>query len=109
MHGAVGTALGGVCTIVGEPQNLLIATKANWDFMEFFWRMARVTMPLLFFGLLSCVLIEKLKIFGYGAQLSDTLRNKIIDNAKELEQKRTPLQKLHLIIEAILGLSLIHI
>ncbi len=93
MHGAVRTALGGVCTIVGEPQNLLIATKANWDFMEFFWRMAPVTMPVLFFGLLSCVLIEKLKIFGYGAQLSDTLRNKIIDNAKELEQKRTPLQK----------------
>jgi len=25
MHGAVGTALGGVCTLVGEPQNLLIA------------------------------------------------------------------------------------
>jgi NhaB family Na+:H+ antiporter len=23
MHGAVGTALGGVCTIVGEPQNLI--------------------------------------------------------------------------------------
>ena len=79
MHGAVGTALGGVCTIVGEPQNLLIATKANWDFMEFFWRMAPVTMPVLLFGLLSCVLIEELKIFGYGAQLSHTLRNKIID------------------------------
>tara|TARA_B100001029_G_scaffold97821_1_gene80439 strand:- start:2191 stop:3654 length:1464 start_codon:yes stop_codon:yes gene_type:complete len=107
MHGAVGTALGGVCTIVGEPQNLLIATKANWDFMEFFWRMAPVTMPVLLFGLLSCVLIEKLKIFGYGAQLSHTLRSKIITNAKEIELKRTPLEKLHLIIEAILGICLI--
>ena len=107
MHGAVGTALGGVCTIVGEPQNLLIATKANWDFMEFFWRMAPVTMPVLLFGLLSCVLIEKLRIFGYGAQLSHTLRNKIIINAKEIELKRTPLEKLHLIIEAILGICLI--
>src|SRR5690606_33258759 len=27
MHGVVGTALGGVCTLVGEPQNLLIAEK----------------------------------------------------------------------------------
>ena len=35
MHGAVGTALGGVCTLVGEPQNLLIADKAGWEFMEF--------------------------------------------------------------------------
>ncbi len=32
MHGAVGTALGGVCTLVGEPQNLLIAQKAGWGF-----------------------------------------------------------------------------
>jgi NhaB family Na+:H+ antiporter len=32
MHGAVGTALGGVCTLVGEPQNLLIADKAGWEF-----------------------------------------------------------------------------
>ena len=37
MHGAVGTALGGVCTIVGEPQNLLIANIAGWDFMTFFY------------------------------------------------------------------------
>ena len=75
--------------------------------MEFFWRMAPVTMPVLLFGLLSCVLIEKLRIFGYGAQLSHTLRNKIIINAKEIELKRTPLEKLHLIIEAILGICLI--
>ena len=34
MHGAVGTALGGVCTLVGEPQNLLIATIAGWEFVE---------------------------------------------------------------------------
>ena len=33
MHGAVGTALGGVCTIVGEPQNLLIGERLGWEFM----------------------------------------------------------------------------
>ena len=31
MHGAVGTALGGVCTTLGEPQNLLIAERGGWD------------------------------------------------------------------------------
>ena len=35
MHAAVGTALGGVCTTVGEPQNLLIASYTGWNFMEF--------------------------------------------------------------------------
>ena len=53
MHSVVGTALGGVCTIVGEPQNLLIATKADWDFIEFFIRMAPVTMPVLFLACLA--------------------------------------------------------
>ena len=48
MHGAVGTALGGVCTTVGEPQNLVIAGKAGWDFMEFFFQMAPITMPILY-------------------------------------------------------------
>ena len=47
MHGAVGTALGGVCTLVGEPQNLLIATVAGWDFKTFFLNMAPITMPVL--------------------------------------------------------------
>ena len=45
MHGAVGTALGGVCTLVGEPQNLLIAGVAGWDFIQFFTLMAPVSMP----------------------------------------------------------------
>ena len=47
MHAAVGTALGGVTTIVGEPQNVLIADRMGWVFMEFFYRMAPVTMPVL--------------------------------------------------------------
>ena len=29
MHAGVGTALGGVMTMVGEPQNLIIAEQAN--------------------------------------------------------------------------------
>ena len=66
MHGAVGTALGGVCTLVGEPQNLLIAEKAGWSFAEFFMRMAPITIPVLIAGLCTCVFLEVTKLFGYG-------------------------------------------
>ena len=107
MHGAVGTALGGVCTIVGEPQNLLIADKANWEFMEFFMRMAPVTMPVLVAGLISCLLIERFKVFGYGHQLSETLRSKIVESAEKDDAERTNIQKIHLVIEALLGICLI--
>ncbi|MDA8739418.1 sodium/proton antiporter, partial [Luminiphilus sp.] len=74
MHGAVGTALGGVCTLVGEPQNLLIATVAGWDFVEFFLLMAPITMPVLAAGLLTCLLLEQTKILGYGAELPPRVR-----------------------------------
>ena len=54
MHGAVGTALGGVTTLVGEPQNLLIAKVMGWEFVEFFMRMAHISMPVLVVGLVTC-------------------------------------------------------
>lgn len=38
MLGAIGTALGGVCTLIPEPQYLL--GKATWNFFEFFIRMS---------------------------------------------------------------------
>lgn len=37
MHAGVGTALGGVMTMVGEPQNLIIAKAAGWHFGDFFF------------------------------------------------------------------------
>ena len=45
MHGAVGTAIGGVTTQVGEPQNLLIAKQAEWQFGQFFLEVAPVSLP----------------------------------------------------------------
>ena len=74
MHAAVGTALGGVCTTVGEPQNLLIASKVGWDFSTFFVNMAPVTMPVLAAGLLTCILLESTSWFGYGAKLPESVR-----------------------------------
>ena len=107
MHGAVGTALGGVCTLVGEPQNLLIAERAGWHFMEFFMRMAPVTMPVLICGLITCVLLEKLKWFGYGAQLSETVAKILTEYDSEQEANRDAEVNAKLISQAIVGVILI--
>src|SRR5919107_1121209 len=69
MHASVGTALGGVMTQVGEPQNLLIAKHADWSFVEFFLRMAPVSLPVLAVGLVTCGIVEKMRWFGYGTSL----------------------------------------
>ncbi len=107
MHGAVGTALGGVCTLVGEPQNLLIAEKAGWNFVEFFIYMAPVTMPVLAAGLITCVLLEKVKIAGYGMTLPDSVRSVLEDYAEEEAKKRTPRDTASLIVQALAAAILV--
>jgi NhaB family Na+:H+ antiporter len=100
MHGAVGTALGGVCTLVGEPQNLLIGELAGWGFGEFFVRMAPVSIPVFIVGLFTCVAVEKMKLLGYGAQLPVAAR-RILEAYDELEDsKRTPRQTAALVTQA---------
>lgn len=107
MHGAVGTALGGVCTTVGEPQNLLIANQVSWEFVEFFLRMAPVTMPVLAVGLTTCVLLEQLGRFGYGSALPDPVR-KILEEYDQEEQKsRSDLARARLVIQAIAAILLV--
>jgi len=107
MHGAVGTALGGVCTMVGEPQNLLIATKIGWNFMEFFTKMAPVTMPVLFCGLSTCILLEKTRTFDYGTELPNSVRNILETFAAEESSKRTAKDNVALTVQAIVAISLV--
>ena len=107
MHGAVGTALGGVCTLVGEPQNLLIATVADWDFVKFVTIMAPVTMPVLFSGLATCMLLEISGKFGYGAQLPDAVRHVLEEFQAREEARRINRTRARLMIQAVVALILV--
>lgn len=107
MHGAVGTALGGVCTLVGEPQNLLIGEVAGWEFIEFFVRVAPVSMPVLVIGLLTCVAVEKFSVLGYGAQLPDAARHILEEYDRREDERRTPKQVAALIVQGLVVVFLI--
>jgi len=107
MHGLVGTALGGVCTLVGEPQNLLIGERMGWDFIEFFLRMAPITIPVLFLGLLTTIFLETTKTFGFGEKLPDVVRVIIENYTKEQDEQRTAHQKYNLIIQVVAAILLI--
>lgn len=107
MHAAVGTALGGVMTQVGEPQNLLIAKQAEWDFVEFFVRVAPVSVPVLIVGLLTCILLERTRSFGYGVQLPASVRHVLADYDAEQARKRTSRDVAILIVQAITAVFLI--
>ncbi len=107
MHGVVGTALGGVCTLVGEPQNLLIGEKMGWEFIEFFIRMTPITMPVLVCGVITTVFLEATGLFGYGAKLPEVARVIIENYTEEENKKRTNKQRFNLIIQAVAVVFLI--
>ena len=107
MHGAVGTALGGVCTLVGEPQNLLIAEKMGWHFVEFFVQMAPITIPTLIAGLICCAAMELTGWFGYGAKIPENVRSVLSEFDAEQNEKRTSRDNAKLVIQAIGALVLI--
>lgn len=107
MHGAVGTALGGVTTLVGEPQNLLLAQVAGWEFMEFFMRMAPVSMPVFVVGLLTCMAVERFKILGYGAEMPLAARRILEEFDRVEDAKRTSSQKAAIIMQVVVALFLV--
>ncbi|MFY7928114.1 MAG: sodium/proton antiporter NhaB [Oligoflexus sp.] len=107
MHGAVGTALGGVCTLVGEPQNLLIGTVAGWDFQTFFLKVAPVSLPVLVAGLTTTVLLEKFKVFGYGTQMPTRIYE-ILQNVQTSQRhQRNSGTTIALIVQAIVAAGIV--
>jgi NhaB family Na+:H+ antiporter len=107
MHAGIGTALGGVMTMVGEPQNLIIAKHVEWDFITFYLRMAPVTIPVFLCGLVICFLVEKFKVFGYGAELPDTVRQVLTEHDKKMSAKRSKKEQAQLIVQGLIGIWLI--
>jgi NhaB family Na+:H+ antiporter len=107
MHAAVGTALGGVCTLVGEPQNLIIGKVAGWEFVEFVIRMAPVTMPVLVVGLATCLALEITGWFGYGAELSPPVRKVLTEFQRHTDQSRSLRERCALVMQGLAAFVLI--
>ncbi|WP_439256897.1 sodium/proton antiporter NhaB [Lonepinella sp. BR2271] len=107
MHAAVGTALGGVMTMVGEPQNLIIAEQSGWQFIEFFFRMSPVTIPVLCLGIATCVLVEKFSLFGYGTKLPRKVWSVLAKFDRNQETKMTAQDKVKLWVQVFVGVWLI--
>lgn len=107
MHGAVGTALGGVMTLVGEPQNLLIGHEMGWDFITFFIKVAPVSLPVFGVGILTCLAVERWRLFGYGQVLPGSVRAILEERAREAAGARTAREKAALVVMAVAALLLV--
>lgn len=107
MHAAVGTALGGVTTLVGEPQNLLIGKEAGWQFLEFFTRVAPVSLPVLGAGLLTCLVLESTGWFGYGTELGPAVRRILEEHERRADESRTRRAKVALVVQGLAACILV--
>jgi Na+:H+ antiporter, NhaB family len=107
MHGAIGTTIGGVCTLVGEPQNLLIGKEAGWEFMRFAIEMAPVTLPALFAGFATCLLVERFALFGYGSSMPAAARLILQEFERSESARMTPRHRQVIVVQGIIAIVLV--
>jgi NhaB family Na+:H+ antiporter len=107
MHALVGTALGGVATLVGEPQNLLIGSTVGWDFGQFLVHVAPVSVPVIVVGLLLCALLERLRWFGYGARLPEPVRGVMERWDRQQSAGRDSRARARLLVQALTAVVLV--
>jgi NhaB family Na+:H+ antiporter len=69
--------------------------------------MAPITMPVFFAGIITCVLIEKFSIAGFGNQLPSNIRGIFNDYAVYRNENITSKDKAELFIEIIVALFLV--
>jgi NhaB family Na+:H+ antiporter len=107
MHAAIGAALGGMTTQVGQPQNLLIAAQAEWNFGEFFMHSAPAALPVVIVGLFMCVMVERLRWFGYGAQLPQAVYQVLWEHQSAQVARHSSRERGMLLVQALSAVLLV--
>ena len=69
--------------------------------------MAPVTVPVFICGLLTCILVEKFKVFGYGEKLPEEVWKILADLDRENTQKMSKQDKIRLSVQAVIAIWLI--
>jgi Na+/H+ antiporter NhaD/arsenite permease-like protein len=70
---ALASNIGGTATLIGDPPNIMIASKAQLDFMDFVYHLA----PVIIFVLIAYIISIKL-LFGKQLTVKEELRQKIM-------------------------------
>ena len=107
MTAAVGAAVGGALTPVGQPQNLFIAKHAGWDFAEFFAAMAPVMLPLIVVGLVVVGVLHRLRWFGYGEPLPASVRQVLVQFDAAESAKHSARERSALVVQALVAVILV--
>lgn len=70
---AIASNIGGTATLIGDPPNIMIASKAHLDFMDFIYNLA----PVVILILIAYIITIKF-MFGNKLKVRDELRDKVM-------------------------------
>jgi NhaB family Na+:H+ antiporter len=69
--------------------------------------MLPITLPTLIFGLLTCVLLETFRIFGYGAELPEPVRHVLLEFDRHESATRSQREKAIILVQAVVAVLLV--
>lgn len=107
MHGAIGTAIGGVCTLVGEPENIVIGSEAGWNFVTFIEKVSPATIPTLLAGFVTCLVVEKFRWFGYGVELPAGVRQILEDEDRKTRANGTARDHMIVVVQVVVAVLMV--
>lgn len=107
MHAAIGTTLGGIWTLVGEPQNLVVGASAGWGFAEYARQVFPVALPVALVGWATGWLLERSGRFGYGVELPPGVRRVLLDHQRESSVQGDSRQRLRITLQGFAALGLV--
>ena len=107
MTAAVGAAIGGAFTSVGQPQNLLIAQYAQWNFTDFFRAMAPIAWPMLGIALVLTGVLQASRRFGYGVALPESVRHVLVKFQASEREKHNARTRSALIVQLLAAAVLV--
>ncbi len=101
--------LSAVLQLLSESRRTLSSERSSSGILSsFFLHSAPVSIPVLIVGLITCVLLEKFKIMGYGgAELPVNVRRVLEDKVNEDIAKMDSQGKARLVVQGIIGILLI--
>lgn len=76
-------------------------------FCGLFLEVMPVSIPVLFVGLLTCMVVEKFHLSGYGATLPGNIRSHLLETAVKMEEEQGQSGKTRLIIQCLTGIWLV--
>ncbi|MDI6794827.1 MAG: ArsB/NhaD family transporter [bacterium] len=94
--------IGGTATLIGDPPNIMIASKAKFDFMDFIYHLT----PVVVIMTVACLLVMKI-VFGKKLKVKPELKQRVMEMNENEAIKDTVMLKKSLFVLSVVILGFV--